>query len=61
VKRNKPYSVRVPIIGYLTVEVYAKDEEEAKEKAYECQFDINDLENFEVQNKDMTAVEVDLT
>jgi len=61
VKRNKPYSVRVPIIGYLTVEVYAKDEEEAKEKACECEFDINDLENFEVQNKDMTAVEVDLT
>ena len=59
--KNKPYSVRVPILGYLTVEVYAKDEEEAKEKAYECAFDINDLENFEVQNKDMVAVEVDLT
>ena len=58
---KKKFKVLVPILGYLTVEVYAKDEEEAKEKAYECEFDINDLENFEVQNKDMTAVEVDLT
>ena len=58
---KKKFKGLVPILGYLTVEVYAKDEEEAKEKAYECEFDINDLENFEVQNKDMTAVEVDLT
>lgn len=59
--KNKPYSVRVPILGYLTVEVYAKDEEEAKEKAYEMPFDVYELENFEVQADDMTAVEVDPT
>ena len=59
--KNKHYSVRVPILGYLTVEVYAQDEEEAKEKAYEMPFDVYELENFEVQADDMTTVEVDPT
>jgi hypothetical protein len=59
--KNKLYSVQVPILGYLTVEVYAQDEEEAKEKAYEMPFDVYELENFEVQADDMTAVENDPT
>lgn len=59
--KNKLYSVQVPVLGYLTVEVYAQDEEEAKEKAYEIEFDVYDLENFEVQGEDMTAVENDPT
>ena len=58
---KKKFKVLVPILGYLTVEVYAQDEEEATEKAYEMEFDVYELENFEVQADDMTAVEVDPT
>lgn len=58
---KKKFKVLVPILGYLTVEVYAENEEEAKEKAYEMEFDVYELENFEVQADDMTAVEVDPT
>lgn len=58
---KKKFKVLVPILGYLTVEVYAENEEEAKEKAYEVPFDVYELENFEVQADDMTAVEVDPT
>ena len=58
---KKKFKVLVPILGYLTVEVYAENEEEAKEKAYEMEFDVYNLENFEVQADDMTAVEVDPT
>ena len=43
------------------MEVYAENEEEATEKAYEMEFDVYELENFEVQADDMTAVEVDPT
>jgi len=43
------------------VEVYAEKAEEATEKAYEMEFDVYKLENFEVQADDMTAVEVDPT
>lgn len=58
---KKKFKVLVPILGYLTVEVYAENEEEATEKAYEMEFDVYELENFEVQADDMTAVEVDNT
>ena len=58
---KKKFKVLVPILGYLTVEVYAENSEEATEKAYEMEFDVYELENFEVQADDMTAVEVDPT
>jgi hypothetical protein len=58
---KKKFKVLVPILGYLTVEVYAENAEEATEKAYEMEFDVYELENFEVQADDMTAVEVDPT
>lgn len=58
---KKKFKVLVPILGYLTVEVYAENAEEATEKAYEMEFDVYKLENFEVQADDMTAVEVDPT
>jgi len=58
---KKKFKVLVPILGYLTVEVYAEKAEEATEKAYEMEFDVYKLENFEVQADDMTAVEVDPT
>ena len=58
---KKKFKVLVPILCYLTVEVYAENEEEATEKAYEMEFDVYELENFEVQADDMTAVEVDPT
>lgn len=58
---KKKFKVLIPILGYLTVEVYAENAEEATEKAYEMEFDVYELENFEVQADDMTAVEVDPT
>jgi hypothetical protein len=38
----KNYSVSIPFTGYITVKVKAKNQEEAKDKAWESNFDFKE-------------------
>ncbi len=43
----KKFGVRIPVTGYVSLEVTAEDEDEAMEKAWETEVTIGDITEWE--------------
>ena len=42
------YTVRIPITGYVSALIDADDEDEALEKAMDCDYDYTDIEEWDI-------------
>lgn len=47
----KTYGVSIPVAGYIYIEIEAEDENDAKEKAFQSDIDIKDIEEWDVHEE----------